>query len=137
MDGTTPIPVGASEAVLKKSDEMPPGSQKVEELDFNKFTGTVDELVEGMKYMGFQASSIGEAIQIINEMVKRKKLHSPSCSFVIQLPFSYIFVEILMLYSNGKAPVSRLSSHTSRTNANYSNSAHIATLKRMTRPPFS
>lgn len=76
MEGNS-IPTGASEAILKKSDEMPPGSQKVEELDFNKFTGrsiTVDDLVEGMTNMGFQASSIGEAIQIINEMVRFKNL---------------------------------------------------------------
>jgi hypothetical protein len=51
---------------------MPEGSQKVEELDFNSFAGrpiTVDDLVSGMNHMGFQASSIGEAIRIINDMV--------------------------------------------------------------------
>jgi hypothetical protein len=51
---------------------MPAGSQKVEELDFNKFHGraiTVDDLMSGMNNMGFQASSIGEAVRIINDMV--------------------------------------------------------------------
>lgn len=83
MEGTaSPVlarPAGASEAILVKSDEMPPGSQKVEELDFNKFAGrsiTVDDLVEGMNHMGFQASSIGEAIKIINEMVRNTFSHS-------------------------------------------------------------
>ncbi|KAJ9143322.1 Deoxyhypusine synthase [Pleurostoma richardsiae] len=64
-------PSAATEAVLVKSVEMPEGSQKVEELDFNKFKGrpiTVDDLFQGMKHMGFQASSMCEAIRIINDM---------------------------------------------------------------------
>ncbi|EON97070.1 putative deoxyhypusine synthase protein [Phaeoacremonium minimum UCRPA7] len=64
-------PASVTDAVLVKSVEMPEGSQKVEELDFNKFKGrpiTVDDLLQGMKHMGFQASSMGEAIRIINEM---------------------------------------------------------------------
>ena len=67
-------PASVTDAVLVKSVEMPEGSQKVEELDFNKFKGrpiTVDDLLQGMKHMGFQASSMGEAIRIINEMVSR------------------------------------------------------------------
>ncbi|RDW56599.1 deoxyhypusine synthase [Coleophoma crateriformis] len=64
-------PSSVTAAVLVPSNEMPEGSQKVEELDFNAFAGrpiTVDDLVSGMNHMGFQASSIGEAIRIINEM---------------------------------------------------------------------
>ncbi|RDL33949.1 Deoxyhypusine synthase [Venustampulla echinocandica] len=64
-------PSSVTDAVLVKSGEMPEGSQKVEELDFNKFAGrdiTVDDLLSGMNHMGFQASSIGEAVRIINEM---------------------------------------------------------------------
>jgi len=67
-------PAAATGAVLVKSAEMPEGSQKVEELDFNKFKGkpiTVDDLYQGMRHMGFQASSMGEAIRIINDMVRR------------------------------------------------------------------
>lgn len=66
------IPSSVADAVLVKSIEMPEGSQKVEELDFNKFKGrpiTVDDLLQGMKHMGFQASSMCEAVRIINEMV--------------------------------------------------------------------
>lgn len=65
-------PSSVTDAVLVKSVEMPEGSQKVEELDFNKFKGrpiTVDDLLNGMKHMGFQASSICEAVRIINDMV--------------------------------------------------------------------
>jgi hypothetical protein len=62
-----------TDAVLVPSNEMPKDAQKVEELDFNKFTGrpiTVDDLISGMNHMGFQASSIGEAVRIINDMVQ-------------------------------------------------------------------
>lgn len=65
-------PSAATEAVLVKSVDMPEDAQKVEELDFNKLKGrpiTVDDLYHGMKNMGFQASSMCEAIRIINEMV--------------------------------------------------------------------
>jgi deoxyhypusine synthase len=65
-------PVSATDAVLVQSSGMPEGSQKVEELDFNQFAGraiTVDDLISGMNHMGFQASSIGEAVRIINDMV--------------------------------------------------------------------
>lgn len=67
------LPSTVTDAVLVPSNEMPEGSQKVEELDFNKFAGrpiTVDDLMSGMKNMGFQASSIGEAVRIINNMVR-------------------------------------------------------------------
>jgi deoxyhypusine synthase len=64
-------PAVAAEAVLVPSDEMPKDAQKVEELDFDKITGpiTVDHLLEGMKYMGFQATAIADAVRIINGMV--------------------------------------------------------------------
>ena len=64
-------PAGAQAAVLVKSEQMPEGSQQVEELDFNKIKGpiTAEDLFLGMKNMGFQASSMGEAIRIINDMV--------------------------------------------------------------------
>ncbi|TPX08840.1 uncharacterized protein E0L32_009658 [Thyridium curvatum] len=64
-------PAQATDAVLVPSMEMPKGAQKVEELDFNKFadkTITAEDLLQGMKHMGFQASSVAEAVRIINEM---------------------------------------------------------------------
>jgi deoxyhypusine synthase len=67
-------PLSVMDAVLKKSEAMPEGSQKVEELDFNQFAGrsiTVEDMVGGMNNMGFQASAIGEAVRIINEMVSQ------------------------------------------------------------------
>ena len=65
-------PSQATDAVLVKSTAMPADAQKVEELDFNKLKGrpiTVDDLYQGMKHMGFQASAMAEAIRIINDMV--------------------------------------------------------------------
>ena len=69
----TAIPPSVAAAVLMPSHEMPVGSQKVEELDFDAFTDrsiTVEDLISGMNHMGFQASSIGEAVRIINDMVR-------------------------------------------------------------------
>lgn len=84
-------PSTVTDAVLVPSNEMPEGSQKVEELDFNKFEGrpiTVDDLMSGMNNMGFQASSIGEAVRIINNMVRFVPLDFRSVvwSQVISIP---------------------------------------------------
>ncbi|KAI0017729.1 Deoxyhypusine synthase [Xylariomycetidae sp. FL0641] len=64
-------PLEATNAVLVPSDEIPKDAQKVEEIDFNAFKGrpiTVDDIMQGMSHMGFQASSMGEAVRIINAM---------------------------------------------------------------------
>lgn len=67
------VPPAVADAVLVSSCKMPAESKKVEELDFNKINDegpiTVDALIDGMKNMGFQASSICEAVRIINDMV--------------------------------------------------------------------
>ncbi|KAI0503151.1 Deoxyhypusine synthase [Xylaria bambusicola] len=65
-------PKEATDAVLVPSDELPEDAQKVEEIDFNAFKGkaiTVDDIIRSMSNMGFQASSIGDAVNIINKMV--------------------------------------------------------------------
>ncbi|MCJ1254825.1 Deoxyhypusine synthase [Lignoscripta atroalba] len=64
-------PSAATDAVLKPSDPLPDGMREVEGIDFNKHQGrdiTVSELVAGMANMGFQASAVGEAVRIINDM---------------------------------------------------------------------
>jgi hypothetical protein len=83
-------PASATGAVLMQSEEMPKDAQKVEELDFNKIKGpvTADDLLQGMRHMGFQASAMAEAIRIINEMVSILLAH-PQCIaafFVCQQP---------------------------------------------------
>lgn len=74
LENSNAPPASATSAVLVQSTGMPEGSQKVEELDFNQFAGraiTVDDLIGGMNHMGFQATSIGEAVRIINDMVRK------------------------------------------------------------------
>jgi deoxyhypusine synthase len=69
-------PTGAQDAVLKPSDPVPEGAVPVVGLDFDKFAGrniTVAEMVESMTNMGFQATSVGQAAQIINGMVMRSE----------------------------------------------------------------
>jgi len=72
-------PSEATQAVFVVSEEMPKDAQQVEELDFNKIKGpiTAEDLLNGVKHMGFQASSMCEAVRIINEMVRSTGLHAP------------------------------------------------------------
>jgi deoxyhypusine synthase len=65
-------PSAATDAVLKPSAPVPEDAKQVQGIDFNDYAQhsiTVDELVRGMADMGFQATSVGEAVRIINEMV--------------------------------------------------------------------
>lgn len=64
-------PSGATDAVLKPSDPVPDSALPVTGLDFDEFKArnvTVAELVDNMARMGFQATSIGQAVEIINGM---------------------------------------------------------------------
>jgi deoxyhypusine synthase len=73
-------PAGATDAVLKPSDPVPEGSREVRGLEFNEYASrsiTVEELVGGYASMGFQATSVAEAVRIINDMVS---LFSPMCA---------------------------------------------------------
>jgi len=85
VSNTDAPPSAATEAVLVKSEEMPKDAQKVEELDFNKLKGpiTAEDLFEGMRHMGFQASSMCEAVRIINDMVRRDPLGELYQGFLI------------------------------------------------------
>ncbi|KAK9383508.1 Deoxyhypusine synthase [Kockiozyma suomiensis] len=65
------LPPLASGAVLKPSDPVPEGAVPVGGIDFNASENKnirVSALVQGMKTMGFQATSVGTACDIINEM---------------------------------------------------------------------
>jgi len=67
-------PDGAKEAVFVASDPVPEGARPVRGIDFNLHGDrniSVVDLVEGMCDMGFQASAVGDAVRIINEMVRR------------------------------------------------------------------
>jgi deoxyhypusine synthase len=69
---TATPPSKATDAVLVASDPVPEGAHKVHGIDFNAHHAadiSVAELVDDMANMGFQASAIAEAVQIINHMV--------------------------------------------------------------------
>ncbi|SLM39645.1 deoxyhypusine synthase [Lasallia pustulata] len=64
-------PPAAADAVFKPSDPMPQGVRMVRGIEFNDYNRgdvTVNELVAGMAEMGFQASAVGDAVRIINDM---------------------------------------------------------------------
>lgn len=72
-------PSSATEAVLKPSDPVGGGVSEVKGIDFNEYAGrdvTVTEMIDGMKNMGFQASAVAEAVQIIENMVSAMYLRS-------------------------------------------------------------
>lgn len=67
-------PTGVADAVLKPSDPVPAEAIPVKGLDFDAFADrniTVAELIENLKNVGFQATSVGQAVDIINGMVRR------------------------------------------------------------------
>lgn len=61
----------AATAVLKPSIPMPPTSTTIRGVDFNdyKLPITVQQLTSHFSRTGFQASNLGRAIEIINNMV--------------------------------------------------------------------
>jgi hypothetical protein len=72
MATNSSAPSGATDAVLKPSEPVPEDACEVQGIDFNQYTSrsiTVEELVDGYASMGFQATSVGEAVRIINDMV--------------------------------------------------------------------
>nr|OQO14571.1 Deoxyhypusine synthase [Rachicladosporium sp. CCFEE 5018] len=69
VNGTAPT--GATDAVLKPSDPVPEHAVPVKGLEFDDFKDrdvSVAEMVQSMGHMGFQASAIGKAAEIINGM---------------------------------------------------------------------
>lgn len=65
-------PSSATNAVLVASEPVPEGTHQVRGVDFDRFQGrdiTVAEMVDNMSHMGFQASAVGEATRILNDMV--------------------------------------------------------------------
>ncbi|KAK9447708.1 Deoxyhypusine synthase [Limtongia smithiae] len=70
-NGSAKLPPLASTAVLKHSDPVPSGSVRVSGIDFDLAENKnvrVSTLVRSMKTMGFQATSVGTACEIIDEM---------------------------------------------------------------------
>ena len=81
----TAAPSKATEAVLLHSDPVPEGVQKVRGIDFNRHHAadiTAAQLVDGMANMGFQASAVADAVQIINQMVRQLWIQAPFSTHV-------------------------------------------------------
>ena len=59
-------------AVLKPSDPVPEDARTVQGIDFNDYQDapiTVEEMVKNMSSMGFQASAVGDAVRVVDDMV--------------------------------------------------------------------
>lgn len=72
IKGTEAAPSKATDAVLKPSEFSTADATEVTGIDFNKYVDrnlTVAELVDNMSTMGFQATSVGEAVKLVNKMV--------------------------------------------------------------------
>ncbi|KAJ4354248.1 Deoxyhypusine synthase [Didymosphaeria variabile] len=64
-------PSNATDAVLKPSEPVPADAREVQGIDFDDYAQrsiTVEELMGGYARMGFQATAIGEAVRIVNDM---------------------------------------------------------------------
>lgn len=70
-DNIHAAPETATGAVLKPSQPVSEGTQKVSGINFDNHQNgiTAEELLAGMASMGFQASGVAEAVRIINDMV--------------------------------------------------------------------
>lgn len=75
----------AAAAVLVKSEPMPYDSVKVAGMDFDSVRAkaatrgygiSVDELMASMYTTGFQASSLGKAAEVIEQMVRHMESNS-------------------------------------------------------------
>lgn len=62
------IPAGASAAVLKPSDPVSEDAIPVKGPDFDQKL-SLQEFLQSYKRIGFQANSLGKAIEIVNKMV--------------------------------------------------------------------
>ena len=68
MSSTSTVPTGASAAVLKPSEPMPDFAVTVQGPDFDEEM-TLEKLLASYQRIGFQANSLGKAIDIVNKMV--------------------------------------------------------------------
>ena len=62
----------ATQAVLVESVEMPEGTPTCKGYDFNAGVN-MDGIMEAYKYMGFQGTNLGKAVERINEMVSARR----------------------------------------------------------------
>ncbi|KAI0751591.1 Deoxyhypusine synthase [Daedaleopsis nitida] len=76
MSSTAPVPTGASAAVLKPSEPMPDFAVTVEGPNFDEEM-SLQKLLASYQRIGFQANSLGKAIEIVNKMRKWRLSDDP------------------------------------------------------------
>lgn len=69
LDMDFQIPAEAAAAVLKRSEPLPETAISVQGPDFDKSL-SLQELLSSYERIGFQATSLGEAVEIVNRMVR-------------------------------------------------------------------
>lgn len=111
------VPSAAMDAVLVASKPVPEGSHPVSGVDFDRFQGrdiTVAEMVDNMTHMGFQGSTVAEAVQIINDMVRAPE--SSLLPTVIPWLRSLSFSRLIRVSTAGVPPpgIRRQNDHLSR-----------------------
>jgi deoxyhypusine synthase len=77
MESDNAAPKLATDAVLMPSEGVPQGSRPVQGFEFNDFKNKsigIEDMINGMSNMGFQASAVSEAVRIINDM---RSWHDP------------------------------------------------------------
>ena len=82
------VPADASAAILKPSDPIPEDAVTVEGPNFDDPL-TLQQLLDSYKRIGFQANSLGKAIDIVNKMVSGALTHI--CVCVCMSTNSYLF----------------------------------------------
>eukprot|EP00511_Aplanochytrium_stocchinoi_P002889 CAMPEP_0204841974 /NCGR_PEP_ID=MMETSP1346-20131115/44335_1 /ASSEMBLY_ACC=CAM_ASM_000771 /TAXON_ID=215587 /ORGANISM="Aplanochytrium stocchinoi, Strain GSBS06" /LENGTH=368 /DNA_ID=CAMNT_0051980485 /DNA_START=104 /DNA_END=1210 /DNA_ORIENTATION=- len=70
------VPALAAEAVLQVSEEIPEGAEEVKGYDFNDGVNW-DKLMDSYKYVGFQSTNFGLAIEQINQMLDWRLSQEP------------------------------------------------------------
>lgn len=63
------LPAAVHATVFKESESLEGKRPKIEGYDFNKGVD-YSQLIRSMVSTGFQASNLGEAIEIVNQMVR-------------------------------------------------------------------
>jgi len=79
------VPSGASAAVLLRSDPIPEGSVSVEGPNLDNDL-TLQEFLQSYERIGFQATSFGRAVHIVDKMVRGYDLIK--CTLEILYSFS-------------------------------------------------
>ena len=67
------VPLEAQTAILKGSEPIPPDAVPVRGPDFESEI-TLQNFLKSYETIGFQATSFGRAIEIVNHMVSKKDL---------------------------------------------------------------